>query len=60
MTKAGNAAKSEAVAKYTAGLPSDFSQTLRCPLTKALVNYYSPPEDMPSKFFDSLAELNKQ
>jgi hypothetical protein len=60
MKQADNAAKSEAVANYTARLPSDFYQTLRRPLTKALVSYYSPPEEIPSNFFESLAELNKQ
>jgi len=37
MKQADNTAKSEAVANYTARLPSDFYQTLRRSLTKAFI-----------------------
>jgi hypothetical protein len=59
MTLAGKAAKVEAVANYTASLPSDYHQTLRHPLTNAPVGYYSPLE-IPSILCESLAQLNKQ
>ena len=49
MKQADNTAKSEAVANYTARLPSDFYQTLRRPLTKAFI---CRPKKSPRTFWN--------
>jgi hypothetical protein len=44
----------------TAGLPSDYDQTLRQSLTRALESYHAPLEEIPPELRELLTRLKKQ
>ncbi len=50
----------QAHATYTSTLPSDFSQTLRQPLSQSLARYYPPLDKIPLELSELLARLDKQ
>jgi DNA-binding protein Fis len=62
MTRGGDAKVNPKAdnATYTATLPSDFNQTLRNSLTRALESYYAPLEDTPPELKQLLARLDEQ
>jgi hypothetical protein len=55
-----NGEKFRANAAYTSRLPSDFNQTLRNSLTKSLVQYYAPLDEIPPEIRELLTRLDEQ
>jgi hypothetical protein len=55
-----NTEKFRAVAAYTARLPSDFNQTLRTSMTKSLMQYYAPLEEISLEIRELLRRLDEQ
>jgi len=60
MAEGGNAGKYQIDTAYTSTLPSDFHQALRQSLTKSLVQYYTPLEEIPQEIRQLLARLEEQ
>lgn len=59
MARGDNKAKDQNDATYTATLPSDYHQVLRQSLTKSLVSYYPPSEEIPPELQELLARLDR-
>jgi hypothetical protein len=60
MAQGGNRGNFQIDTAYTSTLPSDFNQTLRQSLTKSLVQYYAPLEEIPREIGELLARLDEQ
>ena len=60
MALGDNGEKFRANAAYTSTLPSDFNQTLRTSLTKSLVQYYAPLDEIPPEIRELLTRLDEQ
>ena len=60
MTLRDNRAEAQAKPLYTSALASDFNQALRQSLTKALVRYYPPADDIPPDLRELVARLEQR
>ena len=59
MARCDNKVKDQTDVTYTATLPSDYHQLLRQSLTKSLVSFHPPSEEIPPELHELLARLDK-